>query len=60
MATKWFWSLFSSPNKSMMEHHHLNERLSAVLDSEGTANASVDTGCLNGDVITETAFNGEA
>uniref|UniRef100_A0A383WEX6 Non-canonical E2 ubiquitin-conjugating enzyme C-terminal domain-containing protein n=1 Tax=Tetradesmus obliquus TaxID=3088 RepID=A0A383WEX6_TETOB len=39
-----------------MEHHHLNERLSAVLDSEGTANVSVDTGC---DAITETAFNEE-
>ncbi|KAF6251139.1 hypothetical protein COO60DRAFT_669352 [Scenedesmus sp. NREL 46B-D3] len=56
MATKWLWSLFSSPRKSMMEHHHLNERLSAVLDSEGTANASADTGC---DAITETAFNEE-
>jgi hypothetical protein len=56
MAMKWLWSVFSTPNKSMMEHHHLNERLSAVLDSEGTVNASVDTAC---DVITETAFNGE-
>lgn len=54
MATKWFSWLFTSPSK--MEHHNVNVKLSAVLDSEGTNVTSIETA---GPERESAAFNGE-